>query len=233
MARKARSKKTVPKYKSKPWHMVVDQVMRTVFRLNTAENAGTCFLVSLGTDTQTSQTFAMFATAWHVLENLQGSSPEIEIISADKSKIFSSKTRKTAFFRMGTTSDAALIMIEVGPELTQENLLPIMPFKDQLARGAEIGWLGFPGLFNAEPCFFLGVISGYLNDPPTYLVDGVAVNGVSGGPAFDDRAHLIGLVSAYIPNKVNETTTLPGLLALVPINAIRFWIEHHLGARVL
>ncbi len=233
MARKTRSKKTAKKYKSKPWHMVVDQVMSSVFHLNAGDSAGTCFLVSLGTDSQNLHTFAMFATAWHVLENLQGSSAGIEIISADKSKVFSSKTHKTVFSRMGTTSDAALIMVEVGQELTQDNLLPIMPFGDQLARGSEIGWLGFPGLFNAEPCFFLGVISGYLNDPPTYLVDGVAVNGVSGGPAFDDRAHLIGLVSAYIPNKVDEATTLPGLLALVPINAIRFWIEHHLSARVL
>jgi hypothetical protein len=233
MKRKTQSKKAAKKYKSKPWDVVVDQVMKAVFRVNAGENTGTCFLVSLGTNHEKTEAFAMFATAWHVLESLQGSSAEIEIISADNSKMFSSETHRMGFFRIGTTFDAALIMVEVGSELSQGNLLPITPLEDQLARGAEIGWLGFPGLFEAEPCFFIGVISGYLNNPPTYLVDGVAVNGVSGGPAFDDRAHLIGLVSSYIPNKVDEATTLPGLLALVPINAIRFWIEHHLGARVL
>jgi hypothetical protein len=34
-----------------------------------------------------------------------------------------------------------------------------------------------------------------LKAPPVYLVDGVAINGVSGGPVFDDRCHLVGLVS--------------------------------------
>jgi hypothetical protein len=49
-----------------------------------------------------------------------------------------------------------------------------------------------------------------LRKPPVYLVDGVAINGVSGGPVFDDRCHLAGLVSAYLPNRVAPNTTLPG-----------------------
>ena len=85
----------------------------------------------------------------------------------------------------------------------------------------------------AELCFFHGFISGYFNDPPTYLVDGVAINGVSGGPAFDNRVHIIGLVSAYIPNRVDRQTTLPGLMALIPINAIRYWMEYRVGAKVM
>lgn len=130
--------------------------------------------------------------------------------------------------------DTGLIVVKTGNTLYEpSDLLPLPPFDSTLARGADIGWLGFPGLFESELCFFHGHISGYLNDTPTYLVDGVAVNGVSGGPAFDNRAHLIGLVSAYIPNRVDAQTTLPGLMALVPINVIRYWMEHRLRATVL
>lgn len=101
-----------------------------------------------------------------------------------------------------------------------------------MARGAEIGWLGFPGIVEPELCFFHGYVSGYLNDPPTYLVDGVAINGVSGRPVFDNRAHVIGLVCAYRPNRIDDQTTLPGVTALMPTNAIRYWMEEHIGAKV-
>jgi hypothetical protein len=102
-----------------------------------------------------------------------------------------------------------------------------------MPKGAPIGWMGFPGITEPELCFFHGHVSGYVGDPPTYLIDGVAINGVSGGPAFDNRAHLIGLVSAYIPNRVNPHTTLPGLMAAVPINAIRLFMEANMGATIL
>ncbi|HVO45571.1 MAG TPA: hypothetical protein VMT29_04480, partial [Steroidobacteraceae bacterium] len=47
----------------------------------------------------------------------------------------------------------------------------------------------------------------------TYLVDGVAINGVSGGPAFScavGSVQMIGLVSAYIPNRATGEV-LPGV----------------------
>jgi len=117
--------------------------------------------------------------------------------------------------------------------INHQQLAPMMPYQSMLARGAEVGWLGFPGLVEPELCFFHGNVSGSLNEPPTYLIDGVAINGVSGGPVFDERAHLIGLVSAYIPNRVDAQTTLPGLAALVPINGIRFFMENNMSARIL
>ncbi len=157
------------------------------------------------------------------------------LVSADKKIVLSSKTDQIGFHPIGDTRyDTALIIVKTGEPLFEESeLLPLLPFDSMLARGADIGWLGFPGMTEPELCFFHGYISGYLNDPPTYLVDGVAINGVSGGPAFDNRSHIVGLVSAYIPNKVDSFTTLPGLLALIPINAIRYWLEDVFGARVL
>jgi len=105
--------------------------------------------------------------------------------------------------------------------------------ESQMPRGTEIGILGFPGIVDSEFCFFKGTISGYLSNPPTYLIDAVGINGVSGGPALENRAQIVGLVSSYIPNRVNDYTTLPGLLTLIPIGLIRYWMESKMKARVL
>jgi hypothetical protein len=107
-----------------------------------------------------------------------------------------------------------------------------MPLETMLPRGAEVGWLGFPGLVYPELCFFRGVVSGYSERPPIYLIDGVAINGVSGGPAFDRTGLLAGFVSAYVPNQVSGDLTLPGLMILTPLNLVRLWMQEILGATV-
>jgi hypothetical protein len=70
-------------------------------------------------------------------------------------------------------------------------------------------------------CFFTGSISAFLRSEDCYLIDGVAINGVSGGPVFADDKELpeiIGTVSAYMPNRVGDAT-LPGLLRAQDISA--------------
>lgn len=79
--------------------------------------------------------------------------------------------------------------------------------------GASIGWLGFPALPSADLCFFTGSISARLESLSAYFVDGVAINGVSGGPAFaidGDEPYMVGVVSAYMPNRATGEA-LPGL----------------------
>jgi hypothetical protein len=217
------------------WDEAVDRVSQSVFRLYAGSSAGTGFLVSLGRDRESDAHYAFIATAWHVLEKLPGTSDDLEIVSVDGKTIFTSAANKLGFHPIGDARcDTGLIVVKTDePILGQNDLLPLFPHDYVLARGADIGWLGFPGITEPELCFFHGYVSGYLNDPPTYLIDGVAINGVSGGPAFDNRAHIIGLVSAYVPNRIDEVTTLPGLMTLVPINAVRYWMEHRVGARVL
>jgi hypothetical protein len=226
---------SVPQWPELRWDEVVDRVSKSVFRLYAGPSGGTGFLIGLGRDLQSGDSFATLATAWHVLEALPGSTDELEIVSVDRKTVFSSAADQIGFYPLGDTRyDTGLIVLRTKAPLVEESdLLPLFPHDYVLARGANIGWLGFPGITEPELCFFHGYVSGYLNDPPTYLVDGVAINGVSGGPAFDNRAHVIGLVSAYVPNRVDQTTTLPGLMTLVPINAIRYWMEHRIGARVL
>jgi hypothetical protein len=176
-----------------------------------------------------------FATALHVVQEVLATHGPLKIRSASGETVFEGKWPECEIFPLGSAEhDTALVFVMVKDEfLSQVKMLPTYPWDSQLPRGAEIGWVGFPALAQSQYCFFKGVISGYLNSPPTYLVDGVATNGVSGGPALDDRAHIVGLVSSYIPNRLDEHTSLPGMLALVPINTISYWLREVLKARVL
>jgi hypothetical protein len=58
-------------------------------------------------------------------------------------------------------------------------------------------------------------VSAFLDGEDCYLIDGVAINGVSGGPvfaAFDEKTpEIVGTISAYLPNRTGSGT-LPGLL---------------------
>jgi hypothetical protein len=223
------------KWPSQLWNKVVDRIAPLVFRIYTGNSAGTGFVISVGSADSDEYHHAILATAWHVIEEAASNPIDVQIVSVDRTKVFDTHADRMHVQQIGeVVHDTGLIMLSTKKQIIeQRQLAPIMPFHLKLARGAEVGWLGFPGFVDPELCFFHGHVSGYLNEPPTYLIDGVAINGVSGGPVFDDRAHLIGLVSAYIPNRVDAQTTLPGLAALMPINAIRQFMEQKMNARSL
>jgi len=95
--------------------------------------------------------------------------------------------------------------------------------KDMSVRvGVKIGWLGFPAIPTASLCFFEGIVSAHVVSQNVYLVDGVAINGVSGGPAFhlfhleSTPVFVMGVVSAYVPNRATGEV-LPGLSVVRPI----------------
>ena len=223
------------KWPQMPWDEVVDCAEKVVFQVLAGDSAGTCFACSIGKEPESPSKYFLFATAWHVVKDVAGSDHPIYMIAASGRTICEAQAGCYGIFRLGAdVFDTALILVKSSEEIiSQKALLPMLGYDWQMARGTEIGWVGFPGIIGNEFCFFKGAVSGYLNSPPTYLVDGVAINGVSGGPAFDNRAHIIGLVSSYIPNLVDEYTTLPGLVGVTPIAAIRYWLEHKLRAEVL
>lgn len=222
-------------YPELDWHEVVDRFFPSVFKIDTHDSGGTAFAFSISQNTNNKKHHTLLATAWHVLSSSEGTRSHIKITNSAGNMEWNDENDDIYILKLGSDeADTALIMVEsINPMLNATSLLPILPFDSQLARGSNIGWLGYPGITDPELCFFSGHVSGYLNNPPTYLVDGVAVNGVSGGPVFDNRCHLVGMMTAYIPNQIDQTRTLPGLSAVTPINAIRFWAEEYLGARVI
>ena len=76
-----------------------------------------------------------------------------------------------------------------------------------------MGWLGYPDLEPNALCFFSGTVSYHLAARKAYLIDGVALSGVSGGPVIyvpsAGAVQIIGSVSAYYHA---NRSTLPGLL---------------------
>jgi hypothetical protein len=109
--------------------------------------------------------------------------------------------------------DSAGLVFARGELPLPEPALPLVAQDMFIKPGVEIGWLGFPAIPRADLCFFSGRISAYLEEDSAYLVDGVAINGVSGGPAFHlagDSLRLLGIISAYIPNRATGDV-LPGV----------------------
>ncbi|MBN1764150.1 MAG: trypsin-like peptidase domain-containing protein [Sedimentisphaerales bacterium] len=224
-----------PKWPEIAWDEIVDLAEKIVFQVVTESCSGTCFAVSLGAESGSKYKYICFVTAWHVIEDIDKSKDKLTLISSDRKTVIDAKPGYYDLFSLGPNIfDTALFIIKSSEIIVkQEELLPMLGYQWIMPRGAQISWVGFPGIVKTDLCFFSGHVSGYINEPPTYLIDGVAINGVSGGPAFDNRAHIIGLVSAYIPNKVDETTTLPGLMALVPISSVRYYMENMMKARII
>lgn len=176
---------------------------------------------------------AILATAWHVVSDAEKGT-STRLCDQHGAEVVRSKGGNMAVMEIGSDIDCGLIVVTSEKEIfSRDLLLPVLPWEVHLRRGTEVGWLGYPGITEPELCFFHGHISGMRQKPPVYLVDGVAINGVSGGPVFDNRCHLAGLVSAYQPNAVDESTTLPGVSWMVPINYIYAWVTKWLKPRDL
>lgn len=89
--------------------------------------------------------------------------------------------------------------------------------KNEVVKGMGVGWLGYPSVASESPCFFSGMISGFLQNPHLYLIDGTSIRGQSGGPIFDNNGQILGIVSKYLGP---DSSTMAGLLGAVPITDI-------------
>ena len=115
---------------------------------------------------------------------------------------------------LDTTTDSAVILLYTNQLKFPETLIPLLPITNPLAHGTAVGWLGFQAVAPFSLCFFSGNISARQDWRHSYLIDGVAINGVSGGPVMystdTDGVQIVGSISAYVSNKVTGET-LPGL----------------------
>ena len=118
------------------------------------------------------------------------------------------------FIDIDYTKDTASIVIRAGELPFPQVTLPIISEDKCLKVGVEVDWMGFPAIAPTNLCFFSGNTSCWVEAEGLYFVDGVAINGVSGGPTFsinrDNKVQIIGIVSAYVPNRATGAQ-LPGL----------------------
>ncbi len=193
------------------WQQAVEAIAPHVIRISTPDHAGSGVLFALGAEGG----ILGFATAAHVLAHahLWQQPIRIEQVATGWERLVQANERALVFD--DDTDTAALVLLRDGAPLPTE-LLSMTPDGMVMRVGVEIGWVGYPGVSPARDqlCFFSGRISAWLEAKHAYLVDGVAISGVSGGPAFFVGSHgqpiLLGVMSAYLPNKTTGAP-LPGL----------------------
>jgi hypothetical protein len=148
--------------------------------------------------------FCGVATAYHVLSHVFEWEETIKITHHDSGKSIILKNDKRVIFPY-PQKDLAIVLFNKGELPIPDGALDLTPPKKYMKVGVEIGWCGFPSVSPNDLCFFAGHVSCYQVDAESYLIDGVAINGVSGGPAFIKipalkKIFVGGVVSAYQPN---------------------------------
>ena len=156
------------------------------------------------------------ATAKHVVEYADYWHQPIRIIHNNESIFLSHDCR---FILSRDEHDSSLILFSFSDIDNQldfpDTPIRLMPVKGSVRVGVEVAWIGYPNLRKLinEKCFFFGRISA--QDIKSFFIDGVAINGVSGGPVFylheDGHPLIIGTISAYMPNLSDDTHPYPGL----------------------
>lgn len=190
------------------WHEAIEGVRPYIVRILTPYGSGTGFIVS---HSGAGDVYGI-ATAAHVVSQAHDWELPIKIEHFASGAQLTLRHNDRAIF-IDNSLDSAAIVFQPGalqlpkapPELFEEGKI--------LKVGVEIGWLGFPAVSPANLCFFSGRISSHFDGNSGYLVDGVAINGVSGGPTLwlgYKEFRYVGVVSAYIPNRATGET-LPGL----------------------
>jgi hypothetical protein len=189
------------------WHEGIEAVRPYVVRITTPRGSGTGWLVSRS---RTSDLVGV-ATAAHVIDHAHYWEQPIRLhhISSGETVLLRAADRA---IHLDESRDSAGIVFGLGNIPFPAATLPLITEGKFTRPGVEIGWLGFPAMANTDLCFFSGRISTFVESTEMYLVDGVAINGVSGGPAFRviGGVDIIGVVSAYIPNRATGEV-LPGL----------------------
>jgi hypothetical protein len=212
-----------------PWVIAAERVSKVVFRLEGDPYSGTCFAVSCAETRNTPGHVFMFATAYHVVKNRKPGSL-LRLTSSDETIVVDSTTSDISVVPPSLPEyDIALVFVKSSdPLIPRDHLLPLLDYEYYPPRGAELGWLGYPIVAWPQLCFFRGSLSGYLPAPPAYLIDGVSINGVSGGPAFNQDGVIFAAVQSYIPNCIAGNITLPGLMGAVPISDLSRWMTRNL-----
>jgi hypothetical protein len=190
------------------WPEAIELLKTSIVKITTPHGSGTGFVIASANKSN----LCGIATAAHVVNNAHYWEEPIRIEHIASGQTFVLRHSDRAVL-LEERFDTAAIILERKGSIFQDYNLPVSPEGHSLKLGWEVGWLGFPSVSPNNLCFFTGRISCYIQNDGAYLVDGVAINGVSGGPAFHLADHfpvIIGVVSAYIANRATGET-LPGL----------------------
>lgn len=200
------------------WAKAVATVREHVILIETPSARGTGFVVPPRPGT----TNPCVITAWHVIAHAEQWREPLKLthFPSGKQAFLNPNARAISAAR---GRDQAVIQLPNDALPLPAASLPLLRVDTRYSEGVEIGWLGYPVVAPSRLCFFCGHISTWLEPDEAYLVDGVAINGVSGGPAFvqdlQEDPIVIGLVTEYRPNLATGKP-LPGVSLVRSINPL-------------
>jgi hypothetical protein len=190
------------------WNQIVDKMTPYVVKIETPHGHGTGFLCLRNED----RSMIGIATANHVVAHADQWQQPVRITQQSSNTTIFAKESERVILSDAAKDSAVILIFQTELKLPQD-LIPLLPPTSNLPIGVEVGWLGFPGIASDVLCFFSGSISARRKDG--YFIDGVAINGVSGGPVVystpTDGIQIVGNISAYMPNYREGSTALPGL----------------------
>lgn len=206
------------------WDQVVKKVSSHVVKVETPQGYGTGFLLLHSEDQQ----FCCIATAEHVVSYADDWQQPIKIQHPHSGRTLLLLPSDRVIYRDGRTDSAVTLFLKGDLELP-EVAITLLPMGQAINIGAEVGWLGFPSIAPDTLCFFSGNVSAHQEFRRAYLIDGVAINGVSGGPVLylteTDGVQIVGTVSAYRANRSNGEA-LPGLAIAQDVSHFHDVVNH-------
>jgi hypothetical protein len=204
------------------WENAVAKVSPYIVKIETPSGNGTGFLCF-----RRDKTWGGIATAHHVVADADKWQQPIKIYRNDFAKS-TFITEKERYIWNAENLDSSVILFDPSKLELPETLIQLRPKEKPISIGSEVGWLGFPAIEPYTLCFFSGSISARRDDNSAYLIDGVAINGVSGGPVIyldpTDGVQFVGAVSAYRINR-QSGEALPGLLVAQDVSHANFVVE--------
>jgi hypothetical protein len=191
------------------WDKAINIVQPHVVRIETPTGWGTGFLAFYNFD----HAWCGIATAAHVVSHADEWQQPIRIRHEGSKEPRFLKVDDRVIY-IDYLNDSAVVLFLKGDLQLPESPITLLPMDKPCSIGLDIGWLGYPAIEANTLCFFSGTVSARQTKMKAYLIDGVAINGVSGGPVFHCPNHesveIIGCVSAYHANRVTGEA-LPGL----------------------
>ena len=219
-------------YPLRNWWDVAEALARQTFQVRRASCSGTAFLVSQGIEKDSPDRHYCLATAWHVIDDVLTDDRFALFRSHDKLAI-DVDTEKIMTARLGPPEfDLGFIFFRtVDNLLPVEEMMPIRGLKSFPSLGEDLGWYGYPGSLGHEPMFCRGTLACFKTNPHSYLINGVAYPGMSGGAIADQYGWVVGVVSEWWGD--GSLPHIPGMLQAAPSAMIRHVLEDRMGARVI
>ena len=199
------------------WYELYEKIVPYIVCIETPKSAGTGFLFALNE----SKSVVAFATAAHVVQYADAWKLPIKLRHhVSEEEIFVPDSKR--FIEIDQKRDSASIIIANPGAYLPEDPLKMVEPNEFWKMGVQVAWVGYPSIAYPNLCLFTGSIAAFVQEDDSYLIDGVAINGVSGGPVFtslpDNQIEVLGTISAYMPNR-QYGDALPGLLQAHDVTA--------------